>query len=105
MRSFIGWLVAIICVGFLSNSASAAPQTSIAELLKQGYEIKGTAYIPLQDAQSASASNTQGQIVVTLQRGQSIAVCEYGWSNWGTIATTGVGSFTAADRCDVPGQP
>jgi hypothetical protein len=105
MRSFIGWPVAIICVGFLSHSAFAGPQTSIAELLKQGYEIKGTAFIPLQDAQGAIASATQGQLVVTLQRGQSIAVCEYGWSNWAAIATAGVASFTAADRCDVPGQP
>jgi len=105
MRAFIGWPVMIICAGFLSHSAFAATQTSIADLLKQGYEIKGTAYVPLQEVQGARTNVTQGLMLVTLQRGQSIAVCEISWGNWGTIATAGAASFTAADRCDVPAQP
>jgi hypothetical protein len=105
MRAFIGWPLAIIGVGFLSHSALAASQTSISELLKQGYEIKGTGFIPLQDAQAGGGSITQGQVIVTLQHGQSIAVCEYSWGNWVSIGTAASGSFTAADRCDVQGQP
>lgn len=104
MRAFISWLVAIICVGVLSHSAVAAPQTSIAELLKQGYEIKGTIYVSLQDAKDSQPTATQGQVLVTMQRGQSIAVCEFSWGTWASIATSGLVSFTAADRCDVPGQ-
>jgi hypothetical protein len=105
MRAFVGWSVAIICVGFVSHSALAAPQTSIAELLKQGYEIKGTIYVSLEDAKGPQPNATQGQVLVTMQRGQSIAVCEFSWGNWASIATGAIGSFTAADRCDVPGQP
>jgi hypothetical protein len=101
MRAFICWLVAITCLGLLDRSAFAAPQTSISDLLKQGYEIRGTAYVPLPDAQASNASITQGVMMITLQRGQSIAVCEFGWSNWGAIATGAAGSFTAVDRCDV----
>lgn len=104
MRAF-GWPTAIICFGFLSHSALAAPQNSISELLKQGYEIKGTIYVPLQDAQIGNASIMQGQVLVTLQRGQSIAVCEFSWGSWANIGTGGAASFTALDRCDVPGQP
>jgi|HubBroStandDraft_6_1064221.scaffolds.fasta_scaffold1011542_2 hypothetical protein len=105
MRVFIGWPVAVLCVGFLSHSALAAPQASIADLLKQGYEIKGTVYVSLQDAKDAQPTATQGQVLVTMQRGQSIAVCEFSWGTWASIATSGLVSFTAADRCDVPGQP
>src|SRR5258708_29887152 len=105
MRAFIGWPIVIVCVGFLNHSAFAAPQTSIAELLKQGYEIKGTVYIPLEDAKVGNTTVTQGQVLVTLHRGQFIAVCEYSWGNWVAIATAAAGSFTAADRCDLPGQP
>jgi hypothetical protein len=105
MRAFIGWPLAIIGVGFLSHSALAASQTSISELLKQGYEIKGTTYVPLQDAQGGNASITQGQVLVTMQRGQSIAVCEFSWGNWVSIGTAATASFTAGDRCDVQGQP
>jgi hypothetical protein len=101
MHPFIGWPVVTVCVGFLSHSAFAAPQSSIAELLKQGYEIKGTAYVPLQDAKASNESITQGVALITLQRGQSIAVCEFNWGTWGAIATGGAGSFTAVDRCDV----
>jgi hypothetical protein len=101
----IGWPLAIIGVGFLSHSALAASQSSISELLKEGYEIKGTAYIPLQDAQGGNASIAQGQVLVTLQRGKSIAVCQFSWVNWVSIGTAAVGSFTAGDRCDVQGQP
>jgi hypothetical protein len=79
-------------------------RSSIAELLKQGYEIKGTAYISLQDSQAGNANAAQGQMLVTLQRGQSIAVCEFNWGSWASIASSGIGSFTAADRCDVPAQ-
>jgi hypothetical protein len=104
MRAFIGWSVAIICVGVLSHSAFAA-QSSIAELLKQGYEIKGTAYVGTQDVKDTDPTNTRGQVLVTLQHGQSIAVCMINWANWANIAGVGAASFTAADRCDVPGQP
>jgi hypothetical protein len=105
MRAFVGLPLVIICFGFLSHSAIAAPQSSISELLKQGYEIKGTVYVPLQDAASASPGTTQGQVLVTLQRGQSIAVCEFSWGNWVSLATAASASFTAGDRCDVQGQP
>jgi hypothetical protein len=105
MRAFVGLPLVITCVGLLSHSALAAPQSSISELLKQGYEIKGTIYVPLQDAQNASPGTAQGQVLVTLQHGQSIAVCEFNWGNWVSLATGAIASFTAGDRCDVPGQP
>jgi hypothetical protein len=102
MRAFIRWSVAIICVGVLSLSAFAA-QNSIAELLKQGYEVKGTVYIGTQDTKDADPTVTRGQVLVTLQHGQSIAVCQISWSNWANIASAGAASFTAPDRCDIPG--
>ena len=105
MRAFVGLPVAIICVGFLSHSALAAPQSSISDLLRQGYEIKGTAYVGTQDVKDTDPTNTRGQVLVTLQHGQSIAVCMINWANWANIAGVGAASFTAADRCDVPGQP
>ena len=102
MRAFFGLPLVIICAGFLSQSAFAASQSAISELLKQGYEIKGTVYVPQQDAQSASAGATsQGQVLVTMQRGQSIAVCQFSWGSWASIASSGIASFTTGDRCDV----
>jgi hypothetical protein len=104
MRALIRWSVAISCIGVLSHSAFAA-QSSIAELVKQGYEIKGTIYVGSQDSKEADPTFARGQVLITFQRGQSIAVCQVTWTNWANIAGIGATSFTAADRCDIPGQP
>jgi hypothetical protein len=102
MRAIICWPFAIACLGIMGHSAFAAPQTSIAELLMQGYEVKGTAYVPLQDAQSANAKIPQGQMLITLQKAQSIAVCQFNWAGWAGLASAGTASFTATNLCDVP---
>jgi hypothetical protein len=59
----------------------------------------------MQNAQANNPSIDNDQVLVTLQKGQSIAVCQFGWGTWSSIATSGVASFTTADRCDIPGQP
>ena len=104
MRAFISWSAAIICVGVVSSPAFAA-QSSVAELLKQGYEIKGTIYVVSQDSKEADPTFVRGQVLITFQPGQSIAVCQVTWTNWANIAGVSATSFTAPDRCDIPGQP
>jgi hypothetical protein len=105
MRVSCRLTVAIVCLGVMSASALAGSQHSLAELLTQGYEIKATTYIPLQDTKAANPANaslTLGTMLVTLQKGPSIAVCTFGAGAWETVGNASSAVVSRADACDVP---
>ena len=63
------------------------PQAAFMTLLKEGYEVRATSVVPLaEQRQSASTSgNTYSPILVTLQKGQSVAVCQFAWNQWSSL--------------------
>jgi len=101
MRATISLAAAVLLIAFIGGPTFAQSQTSLAELLKQGYEIKGTVYVSLQDAQASNPNATAGHVMVSLQKSQSIAVCDFTYAVWSTLASKNKTFFTAADRCDV----
>lgn len=94
----------VFAVGSLLGSTSgseAADQASIMMLLKQGYEIKGTVFVPLADAKAEHPTLERGIIILTLQKGQSVAVCDFNWANWTQLLKSTIENDTL---CDVRSQ-
>lgn len=88
-----------IALLMLSSMASAANQTSsVQALLQQGYEIKATTFVPLSDVKANWAEASAGSMLVTLQKERSIAVCEFNWANWSSLAQA---TFENAELCRV----
>lgn len=93
---------AIVFVG-ISVFASAgvccaADQASVKSLLKEGYEIKSTVYVPVAEAKQVYADLDRGIIVVTLQKGPSVAVCDLNWGNWAALLKS---TLENEELCDV----
>jgi hypothetical protein len=79
-------------------AAPASTTTSIDSVLASGYEVKSV--IELSDAALKSMSSP-GQtiypsVVITLQKGTSVAVCELSTANWINLVQ---GSMTNASLC------
>jgi hypothetical protein len=101
MRVSARLLFAIAFIGGMDNAALAGSRVSLADLLGQGYEVKATSTLSLADAKAVNETNTTPTILVTLQKGSSIAVCTFGAAFWELIATSKNDPLHAADRCDV----
>lgn len=76
------------------------PQSSFLDLLKQGFEVKATSYYPLTDLRQADAATnfTTGNILVTLQKGASIAVCSFNADNYTWLKGD---SISSSRNCEV----
>ena len=79
-------LIAAVSVFIAPIAGMAADLTSVQALLKQGYEIKGTVFLPLPDVKAQWADAVAGSMLLTLQKEQSVAVCELNWANWSSLA-------------------
>lgn len=86
------------------NAGSSGNQASISDLLSQGYEVKATSVVSAVDSKTAFKASEKplALVLVTLQRGQSIAICQFTWVTWGTLASTNSAAYTQKDRCDAP---
>ncbi len=66
---------------------SAADQkSSVQALLQQGYQIRGASFVPQADVKALYGEASAASMVVTLQKEQSVAVCEFNWGNWSALA-------------------
>lgn len=86
--------------GVAAEEKSATAQNSFVELLKQGFEVKATSYYPLADLRQADAATnfTTGNILVTLQKGASIAVCSFNADNYTWLKKD---SISSNKNCEV----
>ena len=57
------------------------------QLLGQGYEVKATSTLSLTDSKALNEANITPTVLVTLQKGPSIAVCTFGAPFWELIGT------------------
>ena len=87
MRASARLLFAITFIGGMDNAALAGSRASLADLLGQGYEVKATSMLSLADSKALNEVNTTPTILVTLQKGSSIAVCTFGAPFWELIGT------------------
>jgi hypothetical protein len=76
-------------------AASAA--SSFDNLLAGGYEVKATVIVPEDTAKAVWPDKTLPQLLVTLQKGTTIAVCVIAVSNWLSISDA---SMANANNCE-----
>ena len=65
-------------IGGMDNAALAGSRPSLADLLGQGYEVKATSTLYSHDPKGLNEANITPTVLVTLQKGPSIAVCTFG---------------------------
>ena len=87
MRASARLLFAIAFIGGMDNAALAGSRASLADLLGQGYEVKATSTLSLTDSKALNEANITPTVLVTLQKGPSIAVCTFGAPFWELIGT------------------
>src|SRR5580704_16779636 len=94
-------LFAIAFIGGMDNAALAGSRASLADLLGQGYEVKATSTLSLTDSKALNEANITPTVLVTLQKGPSIAVCTFGAPFWELIGTAKNDPLHTPERCDV----
>ena len=101
MRASARLFFAIALIGGMDNAALAGSRASLADLLGQGYEVKATSTLSLADSKALNEVNTTPTILVTLQKGSSIAVCTFGAPLWELVGTAKDDPLNSPERCDV----
>src|SRR5580704_11660850 len=99
MRASARLLFAIAFIGGMDNAALAGSRASLAELLGQGYEVKATSTLSLTDSKALNEANITPTVLVTLQKGPSIAVCTFGAPFWELIGTAKNDPLHTPERC------
>lgn len=98
MRVSLSIVLAVTSLLASAGVSGAADQKSVKTLLKDGYEIKSTVYVPLAEVKQVYADLDRGIIVVTLQKGPSVAVCDLNWGNWAALLQS---TLENEELCDV----
>ena len=101
VRASARLLFAIAFIGGMDNAALAGSRASLADLLGQGYEVKATSTLSLTDSKALNEANITPTVLVTLQKGPSIAVCTFGAPFWELIGTAKDDPLHTPERCDV----
>jgi len=81
-----------------SLAADAKPGPSYAALTAAGYEVRAVNLIPVEDRQDLVADGKTSAVFVTLQRGPSTAICQFGAINWTNLVPA---SMEATNTCSV----
>ena len=73
--------------GFSPAAVSQQTKASTyAALQKDGFEIRSTTYIPLDEVKKDSPAATAGFVYVTMEKGEQTAVCSFAWQKWFFLA-------------------
>ncbi len=78
-------------------AANAEGQKSPLSLLKDGYQVRGTSFVPLAEIKLQRPNAVEGIVLVTLQKDDSFAVCEVNWSNWSSLAKASIENDVLCD--------
>ncbi len=76
------------------TTPAPAAKPSFKDILGVGYEIKSVTFVP-KDGLGSNA--TDSAVLVTLQKGSAVAVCEFYPGNWSLLAAA---SMEDTKRCD-----
>lgn len=104
MRSISLGLVFASAAAFLSAPASADEQlqSSFTALVGKGFEVKSVTLVPLDVAKRVTEKVRTDNVVVTLQKQASVAVCYIAFANW---AFMNKASLDSATLCEVRSSP
>jgi hypothetical protein len=99
MRGFYLWVATLFVLSRLIAPAFAADATAISldSLLASGYEIKATNSVSAAATKDIwTGQDLPPQTIVTLQKANSIAICNIATVNWMNLNPS---SFASTDRC------
>ena len=94
-------LFAIAFLVGMDSAALAGSRASLADVLGRGYEVKAATSLSLADSKAINEANITPTVLVTLQKGSSIAVCTFGAPLWELIGTAKEDLLHSPERCDV----
>src|SRR5262245_19759513 len=97
MRISLAFVLAVFLLLSFAGASGAADESSFKALLKEGYEIKGSIFVPLAEAKMQHPELERGLVVLTLQNGQSVAVCDFNWANWAQLLKSTLENETLCD--------
>ncbi|CCB66966.1 hypothetical protein RLW55_09680 [Hyphomicrobium sp. B1] len=104
MRSISLGLAFATAAALISAPASADErlQSSFTALVGKGYEVKSVTLIPLEVAKRVTEKVKTDNVVVTLQKQETVAVCYIAFANW---AFMNKASLDSATLCEVRSSP
>jgi hypothetical protein len=104
MRSISFGFVFATAAALLSASASADDrlQASFTALVGKGFEVKSVTLIPLDVAKRVTDKVRTDNVVVTLQKQETVAVCYIAFANWAFMNKASLDSSTL---CEVRSSP
>jgi hypothetical protein len=99
MSAFRIFTAASLMAALWAGSAigdDAKPAVTYATLTAAGYEVRAVNLIPSEDREAMVADGKSPAVFVTLQRGPSTAVCQFGATSWTNLTP---GAMELAGRC------
>lgn len=104
MRNISLGLVFATAAALISAPASADDrlQSSFTALVGKGFEVKSVTLIPLEVAKRVTEKVKTDNVVVTLQKQETVAVCYIAFANWAFMNKASLDSSTL---CEVRSSP
>ncbi len=104
MRSISLGLVVAAAMGLVSApvSADSGLQSSFTGLVAKGFEVKSVTLIPLEVAKRVTDKVRTDNVIVTLQKDETVAVCYVAFANWAFMNKASLDSPTL---CEVRTPP
>jgi hypothetical protein len=99
MRSIGLGLVFAVAAGWISAPASADDmlQSSFTALVGKGFEVKSVTLIPIEVAKRVTEKVRTDNVVVTLQKNETVAVCYVAFANWAFMNKASLDSSTLCE--------
>ena len=99
MRSISLGLVFVTAAALISVPASADDrlQSSFTALVGKGFEVKSVTLIPLEVAKRVTDKVKTDNVVVTLQKQDTVAVCYVAFANWAFMNKASLDSSTLCE--------
>jgi hypothetical protein len=104
MRSISLGLVFAAAAALISAPASADDrlQSSFTALIGKGFDVKSVTLIPLEVAKRVTEKVRTDNVVVTLQKEETVAVCYIAFANWAFMNKS---SLNTPTLCEVRTSP
>lgn len=104
MRSFSLGLAFATAAALTSAPAAADDrlQSSFTALVGKGFDVKSVTLIPLEVAKRVTEKVRTDNVIVTLQKGETVAVCYIAFANWAFMNKSSLDSPTL---CEVRASP
>jgi hypothetical protein len=106
MRIAAAAIAAVVLSGSVVLAQDAPPKPPLRQLIGAGFEIKDVTAIPSDELAAMGYDKDTPAVIVTLQLGNAVAVCEFAMANWSTLNPDSIDGTTQCDVMDAePGEP